>query len=99
MQYFRQRRGPTEARTHVLSLGGEHDNNQQIESERASRERLEMAVNHLLAFVLIFYGLYALCRFGLGYDPIRDPPPPSITIEIPWLTNVQSRNKLRGSPP
>ena len=82
---------------HALVFGEDDDTEQRIESVRASRERLEMAVNHLTAFVLIFYGLYAFCRFGLGYDPIRDPSPPTHTIEIPGLTNVQPPSKLRGS--
>lgn len=62
------------------------------ENDAASRERLTMAVNHLTAFVIFFYGLYALCRFGFGYDPIRDSStPPSYTLEIPGITH-----RLRG---
>jgi hypothetical protein len=101
MRYFRQRRllPQEESQTHSLSFGGDDDDTQgrRIESERRDEELLTMAVNHLTAFVLIFYGLYAFCRFGLGYDAIRDPPPPSFTIEIPGLTNTQSHTNLRGS--
>jgi hypothetical protein len=66
---------------------------------RASRERLVMATNHMTAFVVIFYGLYAVCRFGFGWDPIRDPPPATYTIEIPGLTTttteMESHSQLR----
>jgi len=54
--------------------------------EAASRERLVMAIHHMTAFVLIFYGLCLVCRFGFGWDPMKDPPPTSYTIEIPGLT-------------
>jgi hypothetical protein len=69
----------------------------------ASRERLVMAVHHMTAFCWIFYGLYALCRFGFGWDPIRDPPPATYTIEIPGLTTTttgtpwtEAHSGLRG---
>ena len=90
MRYYRQRRH----RAELIPFGGENHTEQQIESARASTERLEMAVSHLTAFVLIFYGLYAFCRYGLGYDPVRDPYPPSYTIEIPGLTNLQTHSQL-----
>ena len=61
-----------------------------MEEAVASRERLVMAGHHMTAFCWIFYGLYALCRFGFGWDPIRDPPPASYTVEIPGLTTTSS---------
>ena len=66
----------------------EDDNESSMEGAVASRERLIMAVHHMTAFCWIFYGLYALCRFGFGWDPIRDPPPATYTIEIPGLTTT-----------
>ena len=47
---------------------------------------LIMAINHLLAFVLIFYGLYLFCRIGFGWDAMKDPSPPTYTISIPGIT-------------
>jgi hypothetical protein len=41
----------------------------------------------MVAFVLLFYGLYAICRFGFGWDPTKDAPPPTYTIHIPGITN------------
>jgi hypothetical protein len=59
---------------------------------------LTMAVNHMIALVLIFYLLYAICRFGFGWDPTRDPPPPTYTIHIPGITDdVRKITRLRGS--
>eukprot|EP00980_Cylindrotheca_fusiformis_P011942 scaffold2830_cov131-Cylindrotheca_fusiformis.AAC.63 len=55
--------------------------------EMNQEARLTMAVNHMIAFVLALYGLYAICRFGFGWDPTKDPPPPTYTIHIPGVTN------------
>lgn len=49
--------------------------------------RIKMAVNHMIAFVLLLYGLYAICRFGFGWDPTKDPPPPTYTIHISGITD------------
>lgn len=60
---------------------------------------LTMATNHMIAFVIILYGLYGICRFGFGWDPIRDPPPPNyMTIHIPGVTDhAKPAGRLRGS--
>ena len=46
-----------------------------------------VAVNHLAAFVVILYGLYVICRFGFGWDPTHDPPPPTYTVHIRGVTD------------
>ena len=45
---------------------------------------LRMAVNHLLALVVFLYGLYALCRFGLGWTPGSSQPPPTFVVQVNW---------------
>ena len=57
-------------------------------SERLSRELLVLATNHLRALVICFYILYAICRFGFGWDPTdkHSKPPPTYTIHIPGIT-------------
>jgi hypothetical protein len=45
-------------------------------------ERMKMAINHMIAFVLIVYGLYTICRFGFGWDPLVDDPPSNIHISF-----------------
>jgi hypothetical protein len=55
--------------------------------ETDEEARITTAVNHMVAFVLLFYGLYAICRFGFGWDPTKDTPPPTYTIHIPGITN------------
>lgn len=67
-----------------------------LENSRASRERLVMAVNHMTAFVIIFYGLYIICHYGFGWNPLRDPPPPSYTVQIPGLTSPIKSSGLTG---
>ena len=64
-----------------ITTGGDSDD------DESSRQLRVMAINHLTALVLIFYGLYALCRFGFGWDPARDPPPPTYTLHIKGLTD------------
>lgn len=96
MDFSRQRRLPPVLP--VATSFSSDDAEYTVENARASRERLVMAVNHMTAFVLIFYGLYAICRFGFGWDPTRDPPPPSYTINIPGLTHVQPAVNLRDPP-
>jgi len=93
MPFFRRR--PT-----TVLTGSHHYAQNDVEDREntiASRERLTMAVNHMTAFVLIFYGLTIICRYGFGWDPIRDPPPPSYTVHIPGLTNAHDTTGLRGS--
>ena len=55
---------------------------------RLSRYLLVLAQNHLLALVICFYILYAICRFGFGWDPTdkNSQPPPTYTIHIPGIT-------------
>lgn len=81
-----------ERQSSLLLPSAEDDLERSYAARERSRERLSMAVNHLTAFVLIFYGLYATCRFGLGWDPIRDPPPPTFTVEVPGLTSGVETN-------
>jgi hypothetical protein len=57
------------------------------DEEEASRRLIIMATNHMFAFVVIFYLLYAICRFGFGWDAVRDPKPPSYTLHIPGITD------------
>ena len=60
----------------------------QSEIESFNEEaRMKMAINHMIALVLMFYGLYALCRYGFGWDPAKDPPPPTYTLHIPGITD------------
>lgn len=59
----------------------------QSEIEAYNEEaRMTMAINHMVVLVLVFYGLYAICRYGFGWDPARDPPPPTYTLHIPGIT-------------
>jgi hypothetical protein len=60
--------------------GSDHD-------DPSSGQLRVMAIHHSTALVLIFYALYALCRFGFGWDPARDPPPPTYTVHIKGLTD------------
>ena len=55
--------------------------------DETSRQLRVMAIHHLTALVLIFYALHAMCRFGFGWDPARDPPPPLYTLHIKGLTD------------
>lgn len=66
------------------------------EEDASSRNLLTMTTNHMIAFVLILYGLYAICRFGFGWDPARDPPPPTVTIHIHGITDDDAKPGLRG---
>lgn len=54
-----------------------------------SRQLLTMSINHMKVFVLMLYGLYAICRFGFGWDPTKksDPPPPTYTLHIKGITD------------
>ena len=65
------------------------DDRLQAEDENHHDRRMTtMAIHHLTALVLIFYGLYAICRFGFGWDPASpDPPPPTYTLHIKGLTD------------
>ena len=58
-----------------------------VDVEESDRRLLVMAVNHLHAFVVISYLLYAICRFGFGWDPLKDPPPPTYKVHIPGITD------------
>lgn len=45
-----------------------------------SRRLLIMAQHHLLAWLVCMYILLMVCRFGFGWTPGQDKPPPTITI-------------------
>jgi hypothetical protein len=63
------------------------DDDEDIESQRtrrgteSDRSLLLMVQNHMVAFVLTIYGIYAFCRFVVGWTP-GTPPPPSFTIHF-----------------
>lgn len=60
----------------------------QAEIEAYNEEaRMKMALNHMIALVLMLYGLYAICKYGFGWDPRRDPPPPTYVLHIPGITD------------
>ena len=61
---------------------------QRRRNERISRELLVLATNHLLGLVICFYILYAICKFGFGWDPTdkHNKPPTTYTIHIPGIT-------------
>lgn len=81
-----------------------HDLNEPNDDPRedaATEERLAMATNHMIAFVLIIYGLFLLCKYGFGWDPIKDPAPPSYTLHIRGITDddrIHKAGGLRGFP-
>lgn len=70
---------------------------QQNTTTTHDNEMVTMATNHMIAFILFMYGLYAICRFGFGWDAIRDPPPQTIyTVHIAGITDDDT-SALRGS--
>jgi hypothetical protein len=57
------------------------------EEERHSRELLVMAQNHVFGLIVCFYFIFAICRFGFGWNPLKGgPPPPTYTIHILGIT-------------
>jgi hypothetical protein len=56
------------------------------QEERHARELLVMAQNHVLGLIVCFYFIFAICRFGFGWNPLKGgPPPPTYTIHIPGI--------------
>ena len=49
--------------------------------ETRSRDLLIMAQNHVLAFLVIMYLLYVICKFVFGWTP-GTPAPPTKTIHL-----------------
>jgi hypothetical protein len=69
--------------------GGGDDDGDDDDPSGNSRQLLTMSINHMKVFVLILYGLYAICRFGFGWDPTKkdDPTPPTYTLHIKGITD------------
>jgi hypothetical protein len=61
------------------------------DDDRISRHLLTLSINHMKVFVFTLYGLYAICRFGFGWDPTsNDPPPTTYTLHIKGITDDTS---------
>jgi hypothetical protein len=58
------------------------------DDDEATRERLTMAEDHLIAFVVIVCFLLIICRFVFGWKP-GEPTPPTFTIQFPIIPGIR----------